>query len=239
MSLPASFFRQIPKVELHCHLLGTVQRATFEHWVARENAPVTAAEIDSFFTPSDKPAGAIRVLRALEQHLIRAPVDLYRLTTEYLHAASEHAVRYAEFFWNPTGTCHLPGLDYARAQAAILRGIDDAHSQWGIVGRLIPAIDREASARAADEMVAWVIAHRDARVPGIGIDYREADGPPERFASAFAAARRAGLKTTAHAGEFGLPAANVATAVDVLQVDRPIPWLMTRRWPRALPSAAW
>ncbi|MBC8924070.1 adenosine deaminase, partial [Escherichia coli] len=33
-------------------------------------------------------------------------------------------------------------------------------------------------------------------------------------------AREAGFRTTAHAGEFGMPWRNVETAVDLLQVDR-------------------
>ena len=57
-------------------------------------------------------------------------------------------------------------------------------------------------------------------VVGIGIDYREIDRPPELFADAYAEARRAGLKTTAHAGEFGMPWTNVRTAVELLKVDR-------------------
>ena len=90
----------------------------------------------------------------------------------------------------------------------------------GIVGRLIAAIDREASPESALEMVQWVSAYRCDEVLGIGIDYREVDRPPELFAGAFAAAKRAGLKTTAHAGEFGMPWTNVQTALDLLQVDR-------------------
>jgi adenosine deaminase len=69
-------------------------------------------------------------------------------------------------------------------------------------------------------MVRWVVAHRVEEVPGIGIDYREVDRPPELFAPAYALARRHGLKTTAHAGEFGMPWTNVRTAVELLQVDR-------------------
>jgi adenosine deaminase len=52
------------------------------------------------------------------------------------------------------------------------------------------------------------------------MDYREVDRPPELFAQAYADARHAGLRTTAHAGEFGMPWRNVRTAVDLLQVDR-------------------
>ena len=94
------------------------------------------------------------------------------------------------------------------------------NSTFGITGRLIAAIDREASPEAAVEMVQWVIDNRCDEVIGIGIDYRENDRPPELFTQAYADARRAGLKTTAHAGEFGMPWTNVRTALDLLQVDR-------------------
>jgi adenine deaminase len=101
-----------------------------------------------------------------------------------------------------------------------VRGIRDAEKEYGIIGRLIPSIDREASPREANEMVGWVIAHRAPEVVGIGIDYNEVDRPPELFAEAYAAARRAGLKATAHAGEFGTPWTNVRTAIELLRVDR-------------------
>jgi adenosine deaminase len=115
---------------------------------------------------------------------------------------------------------HTSGIAYPMAQAAIVRAIRDAQQDFGITGRLIAAIDREASPEAAVEMVEWVKANRCDEVIGIGIDYRENDRPPELFMQAYADARRAGLKTTAHAGEFGMPWTHVRTALDVLKVDR-------------------
>lgn len=214
------FIHEIPKVELHCHLLGTVRRDTLTDWVARAGAPISAAEIESFYTRGEKPVGVLRVLRALEQQLLASPDDLYRLTIEYLESASAHAVRYAEFAWNPTGCARDAGIDYRSGMDAIVAAIRDAHEQWGIESRMIAAIDREAAPAEAVEMVEWVLAHRCDDVPGIGIDYRENDGPPEMFAQAYALARRGGLKTTAHAGEFGMPWTHVRTAVDMLRVDR-------------------
>jgi adenine deaminase len=70
------------------------------------------------------------------------------------------------------------------------------------------------------EMVEWVIAHRAPEVVGIGIDYSEIERPPELFREAYALADKAGLKRTAHAGEFGMPWNNVRTAIEVLGVDR-------------------
>lgn len=215
-----AFFKALPKVELHCHLLGTVQRATLTDWVRRERAPLAAEEIEAFYTRGDKPVGVLRVLRALEQQLMRHAADLERLTLEYLQAAASHQVRYAEFFWNPTGAARDSGIPSAEGLAAICRAVAQAESAWGITGRLIVAIDREASPAAALEMVGWVLAHRRDEVVGLGIDYRETDRPPELFAEAYALARRHGLKTTAHAGEFGCPWTHVRTAVEVLKVDR-------------------
>jgi adenine deaminase len=214
------FLRAMPKVELHCHLFGTVRKRTFEDLVRRAGAPIAAAEIESFYTRGEKPVGVLRVLRALDTLLVKSPQDLGRITLEYLEDAAAHGVLYSEFFWNPTGTARDSGIPYAQAQAAIVGAIHEAREQFGVIGRLVPAIDREADPAAALEMVGWIVEHRVDEVIGIGIDYREVDRPPEMFAAAYAAARRAGLRTTAHAGEFGMPWTNVQTAVELLKVDR-------------------
>ena len=210
----------LPKVELHCHLLGTVRQATFRHLAGRAASPLTDDDITAFYTRGDKPVGVLRVLRALDRWLLRTPDDFHRLACEYLQDAAAHQVRYAEFFWNPTGTAAQSGLAYAQVLPALRRAIADAWHDHRIIGRLVPAIDREASPEAAVQMVQWVIEQRCDEVPGIGMDYRENDRPPELFEAAYALARRSGLKTTAHAGEFGLPWPNVQTAMDRLQVDR-------------------
>ena len=214
------FLRAIPKVELHCHLFGTVRHGTFADLNRRAGSPLADDEIEGFYTRGEKPVGVLRVLRALDAQLVRSADDLHRLTFEYLQDAASHHVRYSEFFWNPTGTVHASGIGYRKAQDAIVDAIHDAQREFGIVGRLIAAIDREASPEAAVEMVRWVTQNRCEEVIGIGIDYREVDRPPELFLEAYRDARRAGLKTTAHAGEFGMPWTNVRTALDLLQVDR-------------------
>nr|WP_198982448.1 adenosine deaminase [Herbaspirillum sp. ASV7] len=214
------FVRALPKVELHCHLFGAVRRQTFSELSARAGHPVSEEEIEAFYTRGEKPVGVLRVLRALDATLIRQPDDLRRLTYEYLEDAHAHGVAYSEFFWNPTGTVRVSGIAYEQAQDAIVAGIVEAERDFGIIGRLIPSIDREASPEEAVAMVQWMLAHRAPQVLGIGMDYRENDRPPELFEQAYRLAREAGLKTTAHAGEFGMPWNNVATAIDLLQVDR-------------------
>jgi len=210
------FFRRLPKVELHCHLLGTVRPATFIALAQKARANLPRAEIEAFYVRGEKPLGVLKALRTLDE-IIREPADLYRMTAEYLEDAAAHGVRYAEFFWNPTGTARISGIGYRDAQQAIVRAIRDAS---GIVGRLIPAVDREATPADALQMVRWVIAERAPEVVGIGIDYSEVDRPPEMFVEAYRAAANAGLRRTAHAGEFGCPWTHVRAAIEVLGVDR-------------------
>src|SRR5271168_5286460 len=88
------FLRLIPKAELHCHLLGTVRYETFLDLAQARNVPLERGEIDAFYKRGEKPAGAIRVLRALDQHLIAESDDLYRITREYLADARSHGVIY-------------------------------------------------------------------------------------------------------------------------------------------------
>lgn len=214
------FLRAIPKMELHCHLLGTVRHATFSELAQQAGAPLSSQDILGFYTRGERPVGVLRVLRALDQWLLRTPDDLHRITYEYLQDAAAHNVLHAEFSWNPTGTVRQSGMTYAQAQAGITRAMADAQQDAGIGSRLVVAIDREASPAEALQLVEWVIAHRHPLVAGIGMDYSEVDRPPELFGHAYANARMAGLKTTAHAGEFGMPWTNVRTAVDALKVDR-------------------
>jgi adenosine deaminase len=214
------FFLRVPKTELHCHLLGTVRHETFSSLVRKHQAPLSREDVDGFYRREGKPTGVLRVLRALERHVLLEPDDFRRITYEYLQDAARESVRHAEFFWNPTASLRDVGLSYGQMQAGILRGMADAETDFDIGSLLVPAIDREASAAEATEMVRLMTANRHEAVAGIGIDYRETDRPPELFREAFRLAKANGLRATAHAGEFGTPWTNVATVVDDLQVDR-------------------
>ncbi len=214
------FCRLIPKVEIHCHLFGTIREQTLIELNAKAASPLAAADIADFYVRGDEPKGVLHIFRALDRQLIKTANDLYRITFEYLEDASRHQVRYSEFFWNPTGTVEKSGIAFDLAQAAIADAMTDAERKFGIVSRLIPSIDREASPQKAIEMVEMMLAHPHKNTIGIGIDYREPDGPPQDFIAAYDLARKNGYKVTVHAGEFGMPSENVKTSLNQLGADR-------------------
>jgi len=75
-------------------------------------------------------------------------------------------------------------------------------------------LDEAAAERTLDQG----LEHRD-RITAVGLDSSELGHPPEKFARVFARARAEGFLAVAHAGEEG-PSANVAGALDILQVNR-------------------
>ena len=216
----SQFFHLMPKAELHCHLLGSVRQETFINLAHQARSTLSRETMDAFYVRGEKPVGAIPALRALEEQLLRKAEDLYRITYEYLGDAASHGVLYSEFFWNPTGTVKGSGIPYPEAQDAVVRAIHAARADFGITSKMIPSIDREADPEEAVTMVDWVLADRVPEVEGIGIDYREPGHPPELFCRAYRRAKEAGLKATAHAGEYGMPWTHVETAIEMLGVQR-------------------
>src|SRR5258708_12647693 len=130
-----AFFKAIPKVELHCHLLGAVRRETFIELAARTRAPIERAEIEAFYTRGEKPVGVLRVLRALDQYLLTVADDLHRIAYEYLEDAAAHNVRHSEFFWNPTGTVRVSTIAYPYPQPTIPPPIPDAPPHFRLTAR--------------------------------------------------------------------------------------------------------
>lgn len=95
------FFSKFPKVELHCHLLGTTGRETFIDLVRESGADVSMEDINGFYTRGDKPVGVLRIFRALEEKILIKPEFLTRITVEHMERVSRQGVRYIEFYWNP------------------------------------------------------------------------------------------------------------------------------------------
>lgn len=213
-----AFFSAFPKAELHCHLLGTTSRETFIDLVRDSGAPIPMAEIEGFYTRGEKPVGVLRIFRALESSILKKPEYLKRITLEHLERTAAQGARYIQLFWNWTGLKHF--MTYAEGQDAIVAGLIEGEEKYGIVGRLVPSIDREALPEDAVELVREMAAHRSPWVIGLGIDYRETLHEPENFWKAYRLARNAGFKLTAHAGEFGEHWRNVETAMDLLECER-------------------
>ncbi|MCX6522019.1 MAG: adenosine deaminase [Actinobacteria bacterium] len=207
--------RRLPKVELHCHLEGSIRAATLVELAATHGIPLPTTDHDALYRYPDL-AGFLVVYETACSAL-RTAADFARVTYEALEdAVLSSNVRYREMFFNPT--LH-PGTPYPVMLEGILDGIRAAERDHGITTRLIPSIYRQDPVASALELVATVAEHRDDHVVGIGMDGDELADPPERFVAVYRAAAAIGLHRSAHVAHDG-PASMIETCLDDLGCER-------------------
>jgi adenosine deaminase len=235
----------IPKVELHCHYLGTMRASTCAELASKNGVklPVDVstlyARINSRSRANDHlyantripmfqdwdgddggPAYGLLEASAWVAGVIHTRDDFARVAYESLiDAADDSNIVYREMFFEPT--LYYPyGVAYQTIVDGIIDGIRAAERERRIRCALIAGIDRSESAEFAESLVREVIQHRRDEVIGIGLESVELAGAPEKFARAYRLAGDAGLHRTAHAGEHVPTAANVATCLDLLGCER-------------------
>ncbi|HEX5590919.1 MAG TPA: adenosine deaminase [Candidatus Limnocylindrales bacterium] len=215
-------FDRIPKVELHCHVEGTVRPGTVVELARKAGRPLPVEDPAELYR-YDSLDAFLSIFWLVQETLVSRD-DWARIAYESLVDGSAHGLRYREMFFTPAR--HLAaGQDLADIVAGLTAGIEAAESETGVRCMLIADIDRAFGPGAGTELVARVGELRRTgaaeRVIGIGADSTELGVDLRTFAPAFEAARRLGLRRTCHAGEaVGCGPENVRIALDVLGAER-------------------
>ncbi len=212
-----TFVQALPKAELHLHLEGAVNAQTFLK-LARKNGTTlpSFAEVEELYRYENL-VDFLQVYDLVAKSVVDAD-DFHLITYEALAHVANAGGRYAEFFFSPQ-VHQDAGVAYETMFAGILKAMDDAEHDFGLVSRVIPALNRELSIERGFEFLDLVLPFRSDKVIGIGLDYDEEPFPPAPFKAVYDKAKRAGMRLTAHAGEGG-PAANVRDALDLLGAER-------------------
>ena len=218
---PSAFVRALPKVQLHCHLEGTVDAATFralarEHGVeigARGSGPLETTYAFASFREFLLTFGD--VCRALA-----TPGDFARIAAEYARGARAQNVRYAELFVSPSvWTYFHRELDVRAVFRAMRTEFDAAARGGGPEVRLIVDLTRNFGLERAAATARQAVDLAEFGVIAVGLGGDEANFPPELYAEPYAFARAQGLHTVAHAGE-AAGAASVRNAIELLGAER-------------------
>lgn len=217
------FLREMPKVELHCHLEGTLEPTLLLRLAERNDILHTLR----FQTVQDwKHAYNFEDLQSFLDlyyecmHVLRTERDFYDLTWEYMLRVSnkrEHNVRHCEVSFDPQP--HMDrGVDFDTIIHGIHRALQDGQHQLAITSRLIMCFVRHLSANSAMKTLHRALKHKD-KIVAVGLDSTERGNPPEKFTEVFQLAVKEGFATVAHAGEEG-PPSYVWAALQALRVDR-------------------
>jgi adenosine deaminase len=212
------FIRHMPKVELHLHLEGTVIPGTLLELAERHGVELPARDIvgvEQLFRYRNF-SEFLTVYMALVR-AIRSGEDFERLAYEAGTMLARQQVRYAEVMLSPMQ--HLNRIDLHEAIAGTAAGFQRVERETGVIVRLGLDYGRQYGPELAWEVLEIAQQAIQHGVVAWSIGGNEIGYPPEPFAEVFAAAKAAGLRLMAHAGEVVGPA-SIWGAVDALQSER-------------------
>ncbi|RGP39300.1 adenosine deaminase [Pseudotabrizicola alkalilacus] len=207
-----------PKIELHLHLEGAAPPA-FIRGLAKEKRLDIAGIFDARGHYQYKDFWDFLKVYEAATSVLKSPEDYARLTLAVLEESAASGVVYSETFLSPD---FCGGRDIGAWREylhAIREAADQAERTMGITLRGIitcirhfgPEKAREVARCAADTAGDWIV--------GFGIAGDEKVLTPKDYLWSFDCAREAGLRLTAHAGEWGGPQ-SVRDAVNDLGVER-------------------
>lgn len=203
-----AFAARMPKAELHLHLDGSLRPATALE-LARDRGladrRATVASMRRRLTAPPRCADQAELLRAfdLPVRLLQDADSLARVARELVEDVAADGTRYVEIRWAPA--LHVErGLSLADGLAAVVAGTAEGAARTGVTARLIAVAMRSHEPRRNVAVAEAAARFRGQGLVGFDLAGPEAAFPdPSRQRRAFAAARRAGLRITLHAGEWG------------------------------------
>lgn len=219
-----TWIQELPKLELHCHLEGSMSVDTVAALAARHDADTTKIWPDGLperFSFDGFPDFAEQFFFGLS--LLRAGEDLATITADLAQTLASQNVRYAEI--TTTAYTHFlerddrPGMTRGEYRDGLNEGRRRAQEVGVEIGWVIDiprdlempeqtvTIDYLESAETPDGLVA------------IGLGGYEVGYPAEPYAPHFERAIALGLRSVPHAGETE-GAASVRAAVEHLHADR-------------------
>jgi len=204
----------LPKIDLHLHLEGAAPPA-FIRGLAQEKH----IDIARIFTPD----GGYHItdfwhfLQVCEAATgtLTSPQDYHRLTLAVLEQSAASGVIYSETFLSPDFCGGRDPGAWREYVHAIREAADQAEQQMGITLRGIITCIRHFGPEKARQTALCAAETAGDFIVGFGIAGDEKIGKPKDFAWSFDLAREAGLRLTAHAGEWGGPESIRAALADL------------------------
>ncbi|GAA4897908.1 adenosine deaminase [Ferrimonas pelagia] len=216
-------FTQLPKIELHCHLDGSVRPQTVLALALQQGMALPtedSSEIQALMVAPPSCPSLIEYLQRFELPIsvMQTAEALSRVAFEVLEDAAAEQVRYIEVRFAPS--FHLQqGLGMEQAIAAVLDGMDKAKAQFAIDANLILCGMRGFPIELCHQTLKAGQAFLGKGVVAFDLAGREDPGFSKDYVEVCQKAKAMGYRLTIHAGETGC-AQNVVDAIELLGAER-------------------
>lgn len=223
----------LPKIDLHCHLTGSIDAGTVVRIAARHGVELPTyitSELDTLLYGQRKLKNYEEYFKPWEilNSLFVSVQATREIILEVVRRAAEDNVIYVELRVSPRGFLGNQGrFGFEEFIDAVSASVAEAEARFGTIARCILGVSRhlfgpirpDTRNRMLARIVSLISGYRPQCFVGIDLNGDEIAADAEQFEVFFRIARRKGFSATVHAGECG-PSSNVEYAVKGLHAMR-------------------
>jgi len=214
---------KLPKIELHCHLDGSIRVDTIIDIAKKENIKLDSYEkcdVEKLVQVPNDCTSLNEYLKRfdLANKVMQKSEYIKRITFELLEDAQKENVKYIEVRFAPL--LHVnEGLSIDEIIQSAIDGINEAEKIYDIKGNLILCCMRTMSEEDAILVVEEGKKFLNKGVVGIDLAGPEEEGFVKKYKNALELANKYGYKITIHAGE-AASGQNVIDAINIGKAQR-------------------
>lgn len=212
------FLRNLPKVELHLHIEGSLEPELMFALAQRNGIKLPYATVqDAKDAYHFNDLQGFLNLYFQGMSVLRNEEDFYDLAMDYFKRARGEGVVHIDMHFDPQA--HLQrGVPLEVVMAGLLKARQEAEETLDLSIGVIMAFLRDCPADEALHVLEQAAPYWKM-LDAIGLDSAELNNPPADFVGVFERAKQLGLARVAHAGEEG-PSEYIKQALDLLGVQR-------------------
>ncbi|WP_125608405.1 adenosine deaminase [Lapidilactobacillus bayanensis] len=202
--LTAQELKALPKVELHCHLDGSLSLKAIRRLAQMANVqlPQTDTALRDLVSVPDDIENLLAYLKRFDVilPLLQTKEALELAAYDVIEQCAAENVRYIEVRFAPDFSTEK-NLSVAEAIAAVLKGLQRAKTDFGVASGLLVCAMRQYSNARSQAMFQAAQPFLGQGLVGGDFAGNEADFPTEVIAPALKTAQELGIPMTLHAGE--------------------------------------
>ena len=204
-SISKELLLQLPKVELHCHLDGSLRISSILDQAKIDNIKLPFKNYDdltAFFKIGENRGSLEDYIKRFDITLcvMQTPKALSRFAYELIEDVSKENVRYIEVRYSPI--LHTKkGMALEEALESVRKGLKRGEKDFGVKSGIIVCGIRHISPEASLKLADLAVRYKNRGVVGFDLAGSEENFPAKEHREAFYLIRNNNVNATIHAGE--------------------------------------
>ena len=205
MNISVGLLKKLPKVELHCHLDGSLNPKTIIDLAEKQKVDLPTTNLDELKNILSIGEKRVSLEGYLEKFkitlsILQTPESLERTAFELIQEVAKENVRYIEIRYSPI--LHTEkGMTPEESVEAVLKGLKAGEEEFGVTSGIIICGIRNISPKISLILAKLTLRYKNNGVVGFDLAGAEENFPAKDHMEAFYFILNNNLNVTIHAGE--------------------------------------